>query len=174
VLPEYIIILRNTRACFTDVENIPMTGQLSTKDILEYAISLEQRSAVLYTDLASRAKNNEIRKIFLEYAEEEMGHRKKLEDVLEGEDVLESNSATTDMKLSDYTVPVKLGESPSYQDILLFAMQQEKQAFRLYTDLASRVDTPEIKALFLALAQEEAKHKLRFEVEYDEVVLVEN
>jgi len=152
-----------------------MIGQLSTKDILEYAISLEQRSAVLYTDLASGAKNDEIKKIFLEYAEEEMGHRKKLEDVLEGEDALESNgAATVDMKLSDYTVPVKLGDSPSYQDILLFAMQQEKQAFRLYTDLANRVDKAEFKALFLALAQEEAKHKLRFEVEYDEVVLVEN
>jgi rubrerythrin len=125
--------------------------------------------------LASRTKNDEIKKIFLEYAEEEMGHRKKLEDVLEGEDALEGNGSTTvDMKLSDYTVPVKLGESPSYQDILLFAMQQEKQAFRLYTDLATRVDKAEFKALFLALAQEEAKHKLRFEVEYDEVVLVEN
>ena len=30
------------------------------------------------------------------------------------------------------------------------------------------------KAIFLALAQEEARHKLRFEIEYDEAVLTEN
>ena len=32
----------------------------------------------------------------------------------------------------------------------------------------------ELKSLFLRLAQEEAKHKLHFEIEYDEHILTEN
>ena len=32
----------------------------------------------------------------------------------------------------------------------------------------------DLKQTFLGLAQEEAKHKLRFEVEYDDVILAEN
>ena len=151
-----------------------MREKLSTEEILEYAISLEQRSVILYTDLAATAGNSALRKVFLEYAEEEMGHRKKLEDVLEGERQLDATAQVADMKISDYAVSVELSESPSYQDILLFAMQQEKQAFRLYTDLSERVSEPEYKTLFLALAREEAKHRLRFEIEYDEHVLTDN
>jgi len=151
-----------------------MTTDLSSEDILEYAISLERRSVALYTDLASTAKNDAMRKVFLGFAEEEMGHRKKLEDVLEGERLLGDAADVADMKIADYAVEVALDASSSYQDILLFAMQQEQQAFRLYTDLSKRVSEPEFKSLFVALASEEARHKRRFEVEYDEHVLTEN
>ena len=54
------------------------------------------------------------------------------------------------------------------------ALPTEKVAFRLYLDLADQVENEDQKALFLSLAQEEAKHKLRFEIEYDDVVLNQN
>jgi len=151
-----------------------MTTELSTEEILEYAISLERRSVALYTDLASTARNDAMRKVFLGFAEEEMGHRKKLEDVLDGELKLGTDVEVADMKISDYAVAVALDTSSSYQDILLFAMQQEQQAYRLYTDLSQRVSEPQFKALFVALAREEVKHRNRFELEYDEHVLTEN
>lgn len=53
-------------------------------------------------------------------------------------------------------------------------MNKEKASFRLYTNLSERAPNAELKNLFLMLAQEEAKHKLRFEIEYDEYVLKEN
>jgi rubrerythrin len=53
-------------------------------------------------------------------------------------------------------------------------MKKEKAAFRLYSDLAGLADDAQLRNTFLFLAQEEAKHKLRFEIEYDENVLVEN
>jgi rubrerythrin len=62
----------------------------------------------------------------------------------------------------------------TFQDVLVLAMQKEKAAFKLYTDLAEKAETAEAKALFSALAQEEAKHKLRFEIEYDELIMDEN
>jgi len=151
-----------------------MTKELQIEDVLEYAISLEQRSVILYTDLAAAAKNDALRKVFLGFAEEEMGHRKKLEDVLEGAATIGSGALVNDMQIAEHVETIAIGESTAYQDILLFAMQQEKQAFRLYTDLSERIDVPELKALFEALAQEEAKHKLRFEIEYDEHILTDN
>ena len=62
----------------------------------------------------------------------------------------------------------------SYSDALVLAMNREKAAFKLYTRLAERAPGPELKNLFSHLAQEESKHKLRFEMEYDEFVLREN
>jgi rubrerythrin len=61
-----------------------------------------------------------------------------------------------------------------YQSALILAMKQEKAAFRLYTDLAASTDDEKVRDLFLGLAQEEAKHKLRFEVEYDDDFLRDN
>jgi rubrerythrin len=55
-----------------------------------------------------------------------------------------------------------------YQDALIVAMKKEKAAFRLYMDLADFTGDEGLKALLVMMAQEEAKHKLRFEVEYDE------
>ena len=44
----------------------------------------------------------------------------------------------------------------------------------MYLDLAAKAPNEEISAIFSSLAQEEAKHKLRFELEYDESILREN
>ena len=79
-----------------------------------------------------------------------------------------------DLKIGDYLVEQKPSASMDYQSALILAMKQEKAAFRLYTDLAASTDDDNVRDLFLGLAQEEAKHKLRFEVEYDEDFLREN
>jgi rubrerythrin len=71
-------------------------------------------------------------------------------------------------------VEVEPGPEMDYQDALVLAMKKEKAAFRFYLDLANQTANEEQKSLFLSLAQEEAKHKLRFEIEYDEIVLKEN
>jgi rubrerythrin len=62
----------------------------------------------------------------------------------------------------------------TYQEALLFAMKSEKAAFTLYTKLAEVADDAALARIFQSLAQEEAKHKLRFEVEYDDHVLEGN
>ena len=51
---------------------------------------------------------------------------------------------------------------------------KEKAAMLMYKMLASLTDDEAMHNTFLALSQEEAKHKLRFETEYDEVVLKED
>jgi rubrerythrin len=53
-------------------------------------------------------------------------------------------------------------------------MKREKTAFKLYSDLAAIIQDANLRKVFLSLAQEEAKHKLRFELEYDEHILTDN
>ena len=86
-----------------------------------------------------------------------------------------SEKKVQDLKIGDYLLDVDTSRGDlSYQETLIVAMKEEKAAFRLYSDLASRTDHPTLKETFLMLAQEEAKHKLRFEIEYDNFVLTEN
>ena len=151
-----------------------MTTFTNTDEILDFAIQNEQNAADLYTDLAERASSAAVKAEFLQFAGEERGHKVKLEKVKTGRILLKADSKVQDLKIADYSVDVELGDNPDYQEVLLFAMKQEKAAFRLYSDLAAVAPDAELKTVLLGLAQEEAKHKLRFEVEYDDNVLKEN
>ena len=46
--------------------------------------------------------------------------------------------------------------------------------FNLYHALAERTQQPEMQETFRHLAMEEAKHKMRFEIEYEDYVMKEN
>ena len=73
-----------------------------------------------------------------------------------------------------YVVDVKPAADLTYPDALILAMKKEKDAFRLYLLLSEETNDPAMKTLFLSLAQEESRHKLRFELEYDDFILKEN
>ncbi|HEC41348.1 MAG TPA: rubrerythrin [Bacteroides sp.] len=147
----------------------------SLEEILEFAIKDETRAANLYADLAKRSRNKEIQKVFEQFSKEELGHKSKLERMKAGESPGIPNEKVQDLKIGDYLVEVNTSRDDlSYQDALIIAMKEEKSAFKLYSDLAARIDDPSAKDMFLMLAQEEAKHKLRFEIEYDEYILTEN
>lgn len=143
-------------------------------EILDYAIGQEQQAADFYADMAQRVEKGGMKDIFLDFSREEERHRDKLLDVKQGEHELSAHQEVIDLKISDYLVEVEATEHISYQDALIIAMQRERAAFRLYSDLAEKVTEEELRQLFLGLAKEEAKHKLFFESEYDERVLRDN
>lgn len=146
----------------------------SVDSVLDFAIKNEQAASDFYTDLASKMEKPQMKKIFQGFAAEERGHKAKLEAVKKKEKAKLSQAKVLDLKIGDYLIEQKPDAAMDYQSALILAMKQEKAAFRLYSDLAASADDEETRELFLGLAQEEAKHKLRFEVEYDEDFLREN
>jgi rubrerythrin len=144
-------------------------------DILDFAIKDEIRASNLYAGLAKRSRSKEMQKVFEQFSREELGHKKKLESIKKGGKIASSNTKVQDLKIGDYLVEVNTSRDDlSYQEALIIAMKEEKAAFRLYSDLAARISDPTAKETFLMLAQEEARHKLRFEIEYDDNILKEN
>lgn len=141
--------------------------------VLDFAIDKEIEANQFYVGLAKKMKSPAMRRVFEAFANEELGHKAKLEAIKRGQKV-RSAANVTELRVADYVVDVEPGPDMSYQDALILAMKNEKAAFRLYMDLAEEVQDEDQKAMFLALAQEEAKHKLRFEIEYDQAVLTEN
>jgi len=143
-------------------------------EILDFAIEREQAAADFYVDLAERANAAWMKEMLLGFSKEEMRHKGKLKSVKKGEKLLSSKQQVQDLKISDYLIDVEPEGDISLQDAMIVAMKREKAAYRLYSDLAAKVEDPEVKDLFLGLAQEEAKHKLYFEVQYDDQVLRDN
>ncbi len=146
----------------------------STDEILDFAMNGEQAAVDLYTRLANNSENTEIRDMFSQFAKEEMGHKAKLMRI-KSEGIFETHTGMViDLKISDYMADVVAGPDMDYREALIFAMSNEKAAFKLYTRLSKEASSTDLQNIFLNLAQEEAKHKLRFELEYDEYVLREN
>lgn len=146
----------------------------SVNDVLDFAIGNEQQAVDFYVEMAGKVQSPHVKKMFEENAREERGHKTKLEGVKSGQKLLSAEEKVLDLKLSNYLVDVEADTDLDFQGALILAMKREKAAFRLYTDLAGRTEDNELKQTFLGLAQEEAKHKLRFEVEYDDEILKEN
>ena len=147
---------------------------VTINEILDFAIEREQEAVDFYNELSAKTDNAEIRKVFEQFAREEMGHKAKLVNIKESGMFTLSSGKIEDMKISDYVVNIEASADMTYHDALILAMQKEKAAFKLYQNLSQRTMNNQLKDVFLALAQEEAKHKLRFEIEYDEYVLREN
>jgi rubrerythrin len=146
----------------------------SMDDILEFAIDQEQRAIDFYSELSKNARSDEMKEVFLEFAGEEMKHKQRLTKIREEGVFTMPQQQVTDLKISDYVVSAEPKPDMSYEEALVIAMKREKSAFKLYMKLSERAPNNDLKNVFLSLAQEESKHKLRFELEYDEFVLRDN
>ncbi len=147
----------------------------STDEILDYAINAEQEAINFYSNLYNRTNSESMKLAYREFIVEEKSHRDKLQ-TLKDEGSLSGIELkkVTDLKISDYMVEKQIHDDMDYQDSLEVAMLRENAAHKLYTDLAEIADTEDLKNLFSFLAMEEAKHKLKFETEYDDNVMQEN
>ncbi|HNS17263.1 MAG TPA: ferritin family protein [Bacteroidales bacterium] len=150
-----------------------MKAFTSVDDILDFAIQNEQEAVDFYASLAREARNEEMSNVFTQFAREEMGHKSRLLAIKSTGQFDLGKEKVMDMKLADYLVDMQPHPGMTYPEALVLAMKKEKNAFRLYLDLSNKAPTPELAGLFLSLAQEESRHKLRFELEYDEFVLKE-
>ncbi len=147
----------------------------SSEEVLEFAIAAEQDAINFYSDLYNQTQDKHMKTAYREFIVEEKSHKQKLLK-LKSEGINDKIEITkiADLKISDYLPQEIASENMEYKDALVVAMHKEKAAFRLYTDLARLSDNEDLKRLFLFLANEEAKHKLMFETEYDDMVLKEN
>jgi len=134
----------------------------SVDEILEFAIAREVEANQLYTYMARRMENPEMRKVCEDFAEEELEHKAKLE--LE---VMKRGKVVHGLDISDYIMDVGDEMNMDYDELLVFAIKKEQISIDLYNDLAAVVRDEESREVLLSLVEEETEHKRRFEVEYD-------
>jgi len=144
------------------------------KNLVDFAIEQEQAAVDFYAALAGKVKEAHVRDTLLDFAEQERRHKVKLLGLRDRPALPKASGKTTDLQISDYLVEVEPTPELSFQGALIIAMKKEKAAYRMYRDLAAYSDDPDLRDAFLFLAQEEANHKLSFELEYDQIILQEN
>ena len=143
-------------------------------EVLDFAIKAEEAAHDFYMDLSKKVEKSWMQKALVDFAREEAGHKAKLLEIKKGKTLAPAEEKVLDLKLTEYVADVKPSLDMNYEQALVVAMKNEKNAYKLYMDLARVVDDENLRNAFLALAQEEAKHKLQFETEYDEYVFQED
>ncbi|UCF42248.1 MAG: ferritin family protein [Planctomycetota bacterium] len=144
----------------------------SVGEILEFAIAREEEANRLYMDLAVRAGNPAMRRVFEDFAEVELEHKAKLElEAMKEGIVVTPRERLAAFRIADYVADAESVPEMDYKDVLMFAIKKERISVRLYVDLAAIIEDAGAREMLLSLAEEEAGHKARFEIEYENAVL---
>jgi rubrerythrin len=151
---------------------------MSVKDILREAIQGEVESYELYTNAASLVQAEHIKELLNELAQEELGHKVSLEQMLADPDQLQwqvqelKAAPVQDYKIGDHLVAQPLASDSTFQDVCIYASKKEQQSYELYRDLAGQ-STGEVSDLLEAMAKDELRHKNLVEGWYEEIVYQE-
>lgn len=147
-----------------------MVNFCSVNEILEYAISREAESNEFYLNIAKQKKDPAVRKIFNRLANDELVHlaRLELELMKEGRVVVEVEKT---VEIEDFVdiLAFETDTSIEYREALLVGIQKEKVSFRFYVNLVGLTQDKDCREVFLELAEEEAKHKVLLELEYETI-----
>jgi desulfoferrodoxin-like iron-binding protein len=146
----------------------------SVQEVLDFAIEKEEEARQFYLEWSKKLENKTLSEQFIEFAGEEAKHKEKLQRLKSGSTFKPSPKRVTDLKIVDYLVDIVPTPDMDYQEALIVAMRREKASFKFYNDLAAMAEDESLRETFLALAQEEAKHKLRLETFYEKEIYTEN
>lgn len=145
----------------------------SILDILRFAISKEQASEQFYTELAEKVTDPATQSMFMVIAKQEKNHAEALKLEIMKAGYTYNDKAPMDID-SEYEWDEHLeldndARDMGYVDALLLAIQKERAAFGLYAQLVGMTDDKELRKVLLQLAEEEMRHVLQFEREYQAV-----
>jgi rubrerythrin len=140
------------------------------QEVITFAIRKEADAATLYETYANKVTSRGIKKMFEELMKQELGHKKMLQGITEQKVGDYKLTDIPDLKISDYSQEQAFKPDMNFQEALLLAIKREENALNLYNNLVKSTNSSQLQKLFKTLAQEEAKHKLRLETEYDEHV----
>ena len=149
----------------------------TVEGIIGRAIRVEEDAYNFYTGASKMVKLPHVQDMLNELAGDEVKHKKRLEELLAGDTeqiiAAKQSQKIQDLKLADYLVPQPLDEEATLQEVLLIAMQREKNAHDFYNLMAGLAASEVVKELFQFLAQEELGHKNKVEVLYDDIIYKE-
>jgi rubrerythrin len=149
-------------------------ASMTFEEAVSLAIEREIGAAALYDGAAKVSTRPDAKRMFEELAEEEREHRRRLEGLEPSKIAGYRIKKIPDMGIGTTTEETAFDPDMGYQKILTFAIAKETEANQFYERLATEAQDPGVQKLFTILAQEEAKHRLRLQDEYDEHVLTWN
>jgi len=143
-----------------------MTEEQTVCEAIRLAIRREQEAYNFLMAMNGCVKSPGIRFLLEDLAREELEHKDKLElELMKLGDVVRSEEIQGEAQ-NPYYIETDECVDMDYAELLRFCMGKEDISFRLYITLSTQVHQEQTREVFIALAEEELRHKLRLEAEY--------
>ena len=149
-------------------------GFVTLEEVIKFAVQREDTAAQLYARAAQMTTSISARKMFEEFVQEELGHKKVFSQMDSAKAEQYKARQIPDMGISKYLADIELKPDMTYSQILQFAIKTEENAYQLYKAAAEATEDPQLKKTLEVFADVELGHKKRIEEIYDERVLTEN
>lgn len=151
-----------------------MATTMEVKEIIKQAVQQEERAHKFYINSLKTVKDAAAREWIKELAEEELKHKKMLENLDVSKIKNFKPDKVQDLHITEYLVDKDIPEVKDSQDLLIVAMKKEQKSYNFYVGMAKSTSDADIKKLCKVLAQEELKHKHKLELYYDDIVFKED
>lgn len=145
-------------------------GEMTTiGEILDFAIAREAEAVHFYMAMAERVKDPATVKFFEDLVSEELEHKSRLElEVMKEGIVARTVGVVPEASGGGPQVsPAQVAEQMVYTEALSLAIQKERRSFKLYVRLAGLVEDEGLRETLVSLAEEEAKHMVALEQQYN-------
>lgn len=133
------------------------------KKIIEFAVANEVDAYEFYRDAAERLEDDSLKDTFKDLAQEELEHKKFLQDFLESGTSEINIDVEADYKVSETVDKPTLSMDMSFKDAIALAMKNEEEAMDMYKKLADACVDKKEKDMFTGLMDMEKMHKTRLE-----------
>ncbi len=147
---------------------------ITVDDVIKLAIEKEENAYKLYSGMLDKINDPGAKAMISKLAEEERSHKEALERLNIEKLAGMGSQKVQDLKIAEYLQDRKITDTSNLQDVLVFAMKREKEAYDFYTRFAAEMSDLEVKNVLEAFAQEELKHKRDLESFYDDVIYQED
>jgi rubrerythrin len=132
-------------------------------NVYDYAMKVEKDGEAYYKELASKAPNAGLKKVFTILAEAEVRHYNVFKSMRDkdGQDI-KSLDISTDTKTIFETLQAQKQNVDFGEDEVKFyedAIKREEDSYQFYVDKANELSDEDEKEVFLNIAKEEVKHK---------------
>ncbi|MBW2608922.1 MAG: ferritin family protein [Deltaproteobacteria bacterium] len=155
-----------------ETENVCYTQEVA----LEKAIEMETKSFEAYRNAYFRIKESRTRDLLKDLALDELKHKYILEKALFEDAVMLDSSGKDEgpsMNLSIMLKEKPLSENSTDQDVMIFAIHEEKRAMDYYGKMAEQCTGAPMAEMFKELYKDEENHLARLETLYESVYMQE-
>ncbi len=143
------------------------------RNIISRAIELEVEAYTFYRAISDMAKDENIKNVFNNLAQEEQSHKLTLEAFLSRKPEEMHFAESRDYKIVDALPTPPLTTDLKPVEGLVIAIKNELEAMQMYTQLANASDDEAQKKIFLELASMERGHKSKLEDIYTNMAFPE-
>jgi rubrerythrin len=163
-------VLFKNRFGVAEMEHSKKDYCLTRELALEKAIELEHQSFAMYLKAYKIAKDAQAKKLLKELALDELEHKYSLEKAFFEDTVSlhdEGSPKDTSMKLSllIQEKPLKVDSSP--QDVLAYAIHDEKRSIDFYAEMTQQCKGAPMEQIFNRLLEDETGHLAKLEELYE-------